>query len=81
MNVELIKNQLKNMPNLQVLEVDGDGMHFQIRVVTTDFEGKNKLSRQRMVYKYLQAWLADGTLHAVELDTLTPSEWEAMKHE
>jgi|LauGreDrversion4_2_1035121.scaffolds.fasta_scaffold2540522_1 acid stress-induced BolA-like protein IbaG/YrbA len=81
MNVELIKNQLKNMPNLQVLEVDGDGMHFQIRLVTTDFEGKNKLARHRMVYKYLQTWLADGTLHAVELDTLTPSEWEAMKHE
>jgi acid stress-induced BolA-like protein IbaG/YrbA len=81
MNVELIKNQLKTMPNLQLLEVVGDGMHFQIRLVTTDFEGKNKLTRHRMVYKYLQAWLADGTLHAVQLDTLTPSEWEATKHE
>ena len=56
-------------------------MHFQIRIVSNEFEGKNKISRQRMVYQYLKEWLEDGSLHAVELNTLTPLEWEKTNHE
>jgi acid stress-induced BolA-like protein IbaG/YrbA len=81
MNVELIKNELHKMPNLQSLHVTGDGMHFQIQIVSKDFDGKNKLSRQRLVYQYLKAMLADGSLHAVELQTFTPLEWESINHE
>lgn len=76
MNVDFLKNKLLSMPNVSSLDVTGDGMHFQIRLVSKEFEGKNKISRQRMVYQYLKEWLEDGSLHAVELNTLTPLEWE-----
>jgi acid stress-induced BolA-like protein IbaG/YrbA len=81
MNVEKIESQLKKMPAYDSIEVTGDGMHFQIKIVSTEFEGKNKLSRQRLVYNYLKEWLADGSLHAVELQTLTPSEVAKLNHE
>ena len=76
MNIEKIETQLKKMPNYETIEVSGDGMHFQIKIVSQDFVGKNKLTRHRIVYNYLKEWLADGTLHAVELETLTPAEAE-----
>ena len=81
MNVDFLKNKLLSMPNVSSLDVTGDGMHFQIRLVSKEFEGKNKISRQRMVYQYLKEWLEDGSLHAVELNTLTPLEWEKTNHE
>jgi acid stress-induced BolA-like protein IbaG/YrbA len=81
MNVDLIKKELNKMPNLQLLNVTGDGMHFQIQIVSQDFDGKNKLSRQRLVYQFLKSMLADGSLHAVELQTFTPLEWESSNHE
>ena len=81
MNVDFLKNKLLSMPNVTSLDVTGDGMHFQIRIVSKEFEGKNKISRQRMVYQYLKEWLEDGSLHAVELNTLTPLEWGKTNHE
>ena len=81
MNVDFLKNKLLSMPNVTSLDVTGDGMHFQIRIVSNEFEGKNKISRQRMVYQYLKEWLEDGSLHAVELNTLTALEWEKTNHE
>ena len=81
MNVDFLKNKLLSMPNVTSLDVTGDGMHFQIRIVSNEFEGKNKISRQRMVYQYLKEWLEDGSLHAVELNTMTALEWEKTNHE
>jgi acid stress-induced BolA-like protein IbaG/YrbA len=81
MNIDLIKQRLSQVPNLDLINVDGDGMHFQIMLVSTEFSGKTKLARQRLVYSYLKDWLADGSLHAVELTTLTPQEWENKDHE
>ena len=79
MNVEKIKQVLIAVPGFENVEVSGDGYHFQVRVVSREFEGKMKVSRQRLVYQYLKDWIADGSLHAVEIETLTPSEWENLK--
>lgn len=79
MNVDSIKQVLMNVPGFEKVEVSGDGYHFQVRVVSNDFEGKMKVSRQRLVYQHLKHWIADGSLHAVEIETLTPSELENLK--
>lgn len=81
MNIDLIKQRLTEVPELSHLVVDGDGRHFDIVLVSSVFSGKNKLARQRFVYSYLKDWLADGRLHAVELRTWTPEEWEGKQHE
>jgi stress-induced morphogen len=47
--------------------------HFTVEVVSSAFEGKNAVSRHRMVYQLLQEEL-DAGLHALALKTKTPSE-------
>jgi acid stress-induced BolA-like protein IbaG/YrbA len=75
MNNEKIKEILSQISDVDVLEVEGDGYHFQIKVVSKIFEGKNTLNRQKYVYQFLKDYIADGSLHAVEIKTYTPSEW------
>ncbi len=50
--------------------------HFQIRIVSTAFEGKSRVERQRLVYEVLAAELA-GPVHALALVTRTPAEGAA----
>jgi acid stress-induced BolA-like protein IbaG/YrbA len=60
----------------QVL-VGGDGRHFDITVVSTHFEGQRPVKKQQLVYAALNEKIADGTIHAVMMKTLTPTEWQA----
>ena len=60
----------------QVL-VGGDGRHFEITVVSAQFEGQRPVKKQQMVYAALNEKIADGTIHAVMMQTLTPAEWQA----
>lgn len=74
---ELVRRAIAEaLPEAEV-EVTGAGGHFEIRVLARDFEGKNRLARQRLVYRAI-ASLMQGELapvHAVDrLDTLTPDE-------
>lgn len=57
-------------------EVDAstDGYHYQVTVITEAFEGLNAVKRQQAVYKALNAQIQDGTIHAVQIKALTPSE-------
>jgi sulfur transfer protein SufE/stress-induced morphogen len=47
--------------------------HFNVRVVSREFEGKSLLKRHRAVYDLLQDELKTG-LHALSIDAKTPSE-------
>lgn len=75
MTSDKIKEILRAMPDVETLEVTGDGQHFQILMVSAVFEGKNTLHRQKQVYQYLNDYIANGSLHAVEIKTYTPQEW------
>ena len=57
--------------------VGGDGRHFEITVVSAQFEGHRPVKKQQMVYAALNEKIADGTIHAVMMQTLTPAEWSA----
>ncbi len=54
----------------------GGGGHFDVTVVTQEFEGKPLVTRHRMVYGLFQEELKQA-IHALALHTWTPSEWEA----
>ena len=51
----------------------GGESHFRIEVVSTAFEGRSRVDRQRMVYDVLAEELSGG-VHALSLKTLTPGE-------
>jgi BolA family transcriptional regulator, general stress-responsive regulator len=49
--------------------------HFRLRIVSTCFEGLKPLQRHRLVNETL-APLFETELHAVAMETLTPSEFK-----
>ena len=56
--------------------VESDGSHFNILVVGDVFEGLRPVQRQQKVYSVLQSQIAEGTIHAVNMKTLTPGEFQ-----
>jgi len=58
------------------VEDTGGGNHFQATVVSQAFEGKRMIAQHRMVYDALEKSIADETIHAMALKTLTPAERE-----
>jgi acid stress-induced BolA-like protein IbaG/YrbA len=58
------------------VDASTDGYHYQVSVVSEQFEGLNAVKRQQAVYKALNAQIQDGTIHAVQIKALTPSEAE-----
>ena len=59
--------------HINQLEVDGDGRHFSVYIVSEDFRQQPRLARHRMVYAALGDKVGD-TLHALSLKTLSPEE-------
>ena len=77
MEVEEIQTLLQEqIPGCQA-EVDVDGSHVNLAVVSEKFEGLNTLKQQQLVYGALNHAIADGRIHAVHMKTYTPSEWSA----
>lgn len=69
----LIETGLKNS---QAIVEGEDGHHFTAIVVCAEFSGKNRVQKQQLVYATLKEQIADGSLHAISVKTLTPEEWQ-----
>ena len=65
-----------NLESCEV-EVSGDGSHFDILVIGEVFDGLRPVQKQQLIYQVLNPFIADGTIHAVNIKTFTPSEWRA----
>ncbi|KAK9342591.1 bola protein [Lipomyces starkeyi] len=51
--------------------------HFRLEIVSEAFEGKRLPMRHRLVYQMFSKEMnAEGGIHAMQLLTLTPKEWE-----
>ncbi|SDJ65469.1 BolA family protein [Microbulbifer yueqingensis] len=55
-------------------DVAFEGSHLLVTVVSEAFDGLSRLKKQQLVYEALGDKIADGTLHAVQMKTLTPAE-------
>ncbi|MEP5764803.1 MAG: BolA family protein [Halieaceae bacterium] len=64
------------MESCQV-EVSGEGSHFDILVIGEMFAGLRPVQKQQRVYAVLNPHIADGSIHAVNIRTFTPAEWQA----
>lgn len=59
---------------------DGSGeSHFRVTVVSSAFEGKSRIERQRMIHDLLADELAHG-IHALSLKALTADEYDRVKN-
>lgn len=59
------------------IEVEGAGNRYDITVIGEIFEGKRPVQRQQLVYAALNEQIANGSIHAVNIRTFTPGQWQA----
>jgi len=57
------------------LGAEGGGGHFRVLVVSPRFSAISRVAAQRLVYGALGE-LMTSDIHAVEMRTLTPEQWE-----
>ena len=59
------------------IQVEGAGNRYDITVIGDLFEGKRPVQRQQLVYAALNEQIANGSIHAVNIRTFTPAQWQA----
>jgi len=74
---EAVKNLLQERIATEHVEVEGDGRHFNVLVVSGEFAGLSPVKKQQVVYAALNSEIASGDIHAVNMKTLTPEEWQS----
>ncbi len=66
---------IEGLENAEVKSV-GDGSHFQVTVITNQFDGLRSVQRQQLVYSLLTKHITSGNLHALGIKAYTVNEWE-----
>ena len=77
MQVEEIKALIESSIPDSEAQVQLEGNHAHLVVVSSAFEGLNPVKKQQLVYGCLQDAIASGAIHAVHMKTYTPSQWQA----
>lgn len=57
--------------------VQGEGANYDITAIGEVFAGQRPVKKQQLVYGALSEEIADGSIHAVNIRTFTPEEWQA----
>jgi acid stress-induced BolA-like protein IbaG/YrbA len=73
---ELVRQYIADNLECEVLEVVGDGSHFEALIVSPAFEGKRPIARHQIVYAALGDRMK-AEIHALSMRTLTPAEYQA----
>ncbi len=75
---EQVKAMIEDVAKCEYVEVEGDGHHFFAVIVSSDFEGKARLARHRLIKDGLKEQLESNELHALSISVAaTPAEWAA----
>ena len=72
---ELRKRLEETFPGgeITISDLTGGSDHFDVKIISKKFTGKNLIQRHRMVYAPLEDVMG-GALHALALTTKTPEE-------
>ena len=77
MQVEDVKKVLEShLPGCSI-EVQVDGSHYAVTAIGDAFDGLNRVKKQQLVYAALNDYIADGSIHAVDIRTYTQAQWQA----
>ena len=58
---------------VEVEDLTGGGDHLQVTVVSTAFDGLSRVKQHQLVYGALRSELASEAIHALALQTTTPT--------
>ena len=67
--------------NVEVRDLTGTDNHFEVRIVSPEFEGKTPVERHKLVYAPLLDWIEDDTVHALSVRAYTPAQHESLMKE
>lgn len=73
---EAVQSRLEAQDGVKFVQVTGDGRHYNLVIVSDQFEGKNIVARQQWVYAQLNDWIVSDQMHALNMKTWTSAEWE-----
>ncbi len=59
-----------------ILEVAGDGHHFEALIVSSEFAGKTRIQQHQRVYQALGDRMREE-IHALSMKTYSPEQWAA----
>ncbi len=75
MQPDQIKALLESQIPDSEVQVNVEGSHVNLIVVSPAFEGLNPVKKQQLVYGALSDEIASGVIHAVNMKTYTPAQW------
>ena len=73
MTADQIEERLKKAypdSDLAVIDTNGDGYHFDVRIASENFKGKTRIKQHQEVMAVFDDELKSGELHALSLKTL-----------
>lgn len=73
---EMIKAAMPDA-QVQVQDLTGGGDHYQVIVVSSQFEGKGRVQQHQLVYNSVRDAMSSEAIHALALKTYTPQTWQA----
>lgn len=71
---DTLKSYISDNLPCDVLEVAGDGHHFEALIVSSAFSGKNRVQQHQTVYRALGERMREE-IHALSMKTYSPEEW------
>jgi acid stress-induced BolA-like protein IbaG/YrbA len=71
---EFVRQSIAAGLDCSVLDVRGDGQHFEAVIVSAAFSGKRRLQQHQLVYQALGDKMR-ADIHALSMQTFSPEEW------
>ena len=69
-----VKTFIEQGLDCDLIEVKGDGHHFEAIIVSQLFRGKTMVQQHQLVYKALGDRMREE-VHALSMKTFTPEQW------
>lgn len=75
--VSMIKAEMPDA-EVRINDLTGGSDHFEVTVVSTQFEGRSLVQQHQLVYKSVNQAMSSEAIHALALKTYTPEAWSAV---
>jgi len=79
MQPEQIQALLQEKIESSQVDVNVEGSHVNVVVISPVFEGLSPVKKQQLVYAVLSEQIASGVIHAVNMKTYTPEQWDKVQ--
>ena len=73
---EAVQAYIEQGMRCDLVQVAGDGQHFEAVIVSPEFRGRSRVQQHQLVYRVLGDRMREE-IHALSMQTYTPEDWAA----